>query len=93
MHPLLDFYRRTWWLWLAFVSLFITLGIYVSFVFWILIPGLLIYSIYFGMVRASEETPAAASRGFDVRPAAGAARASEGVAAEPTSRPPPPTQP
>ena len=70
MHPLLYFYSRTWWLWLAFVALFITLGIYVSAIFWILIPGLLIYSIYFGMVRSSEEAalPPPRQRGFEVQP-------------------------
>ena len=91
MHPLLDFYRRTWWLWLAFVALFITLGIYVSFIFWILIPGLLVYSIYFGMVRASEEAPEDPPRGFEVRPAVGAPQTSGPAAEDSASRRPPPT--
>ncbi|HEX8339763.1 MAG TPA: hypothetical protein VF624_02535 [Tepidisphaeraceae bacterium] len=69
MHPLLDFYRRTWWLWLAFTAMFVLLGLNVSFVFLILIPALLVYSVYFGMVRASEEERRVEeTRGFDVRP-------------------------
>jgi hypothetical protein len=52
---MLRFYLRTWWLWLLFVVLFVVLGLKVSYVFFILIPVLLGYSVYFGMVRASEE--------------------------------------
>ncbi len=54
MEALLQFYKKTWWLWLAFTILFIVLAINVSGLFYIFIPGLLGYSIYFGMIRGSE---------------------------------------
>ena len=55
MDDLIDFYKRTWWLWVIFVITFILLGYFVVPLFYIFIPGLLGYSVYFGMVRASEE--------------------------------------
>ena len=54
MHPMLAFYKQTWWLWLLFVALFAALSWYVSFLFVLMIPGILGYSIYFGIVRTSE---------------------------------------
>lgn len=59
MHPLLRFYLNTWWLWLGFLIVFVLLGIYVMPLFFIFIPGLLAYSLYFGSVRVKEEEEAA----------------------------------
>lgn len=60
MHPLLRFYLKTWWLWLGFLIVFILLGIYATALFFIFIPGLLAYSLYFGSVRVKEEEEEAA---------------------------------
>lgn len=54
MHPLLAFYKETWWLWLIFMLVFVALTYYVSPLFVVMIPGLIGYSIYFGIVRTSE---------------------------------------
>ncbi len=54
MDNLLRFYKKTWWLWLLFCALFVVLGIYVMSLFYFFIPGLLGYSLYFGIVRGSE---------------------------------------
>ena len=54
MHPMLRYYKQTWWVWLALCVTFIVLGIKVSFLFFIFLPALLAYSIYFGMIRVSE---------------------------------------
>ncbi|HEY0009481.1 MAG TPA: hypothetical protein VGB55_12205 [Tepidisphaeraceae bacterium] len=52
---MLDFYKRTWWLWLLFIVIFALLGVYVTRLFIVFIPGLMAYSVYFGAVRISEE--------------------------------------
>ena len=54
MNPLLAFYKQTWWLWLLFVVVFALLATYVNFLFVLMIPGILLYAGYFGVVRASE---------------------------------------
>jgi hypothetical protein len=54
MHPMLAFYKQTWWLWLLFLGVFVALTVKVSALFVIMIPGLILYSIYFGVVRTSE---------------------------------------
>ncbi|MBC7783855.1 MAG: hypothetical protein H7144_08440 [Burkholderiales bacterium] len=54
MENLLEFYKRTWWMWLVFIILFVVLALYVMPLFWFFIPGLIGYSIYFGAVRGSE---------------------------------------
>ncbi|MDB5328730.1 MAG: hypothetical protein JWM57_4299 [Phycisphaerales bacterium] len=54
MHPMLAFYKQTWWLWLIFLAVFVALSYYVSPLFVIMIPGLILYSIYFAVVRISE---------------------------------------
>jgi hypothetical protein len=54
MDALWRFYRKTWWLWLAFVIVFALLGYYVIGLFYIFIPGLIAYSAYFGIIRGSE---------------------------------------
>ena len=54
MTSMADYYRQTWWLWLVFVIVFGLLGHFVVALFYLFIPGLLIYSAYFGMVRVSE---------------------------------------
>lgn len=54
MHPMLAFYKQTWWLWLLFLAVFVALSYYVSPLFVVMIPGLLLYSVYFGVVRTSE---------------------------------------
>ncbi len=55
MEALIRYYRKTWWLWLLFVITFALLGYYVIALFYIFIPGLLAYSVYFGIIRGSEE--------------------------------------
>jgi hypothetical protein len=54
MNPMMAFYKQTWWLWLLFVVLFALLAKYVSFLFVLMIPGIILYSVYFGIVRTSE---------------------------------------
>ena len=54
MHPMLAFYKQTWWLWLIFLIVFAAMSYYVSALFVVMIPGLILYSIYFGVVRISE---------------------------------------
>jgi hypothetical protein len=54
MNPLLAFYKQTWWLWLIFLCVFAALTYYVSPLFVVMIPGLIGYSIYFGIIRTSE---------------------------------------
>lgn len=54
MHPMLAFYKQTWWLWLIFLGVFAALSWYVNLLFVVMIPGLILYSIYFGVVRISE---------------------------------------
>lgn len=65
MHPMLAFYKQTWWLWLLFLIVFVGLAVYVSPLLVIMIPGLILYSIYFGVVRTTElaEQEKAARRG------------------------------
>ncbi len=55
MEALLRFYSKTWWLWLLFVIVFALLGHYGPTLFYLFIPGLIGYSIYFGLIRGSEE--------------------------------------
>lgn len=55
MHPMLRYYKQTWWLWLLLVIVFCVIGRYVSGLFFVFIPFLLAYSVYFGLVRTSEE--------------------------------------
>jgi 4-hydroxybenzoate polyprenyltransferase len=54
MHPMLAFYKQTWWLWLLFLGVFVALSYFVSPLFIVMIPGLILYSVYFGVVRTSE---------------------------------------
>ena len=54
MHPMIRYYRQTWWLWLLLTVAFVVLAWYVSALFWIFIPFLLAYSVYFGLIRVSE---------------------------------------
>ncbi len=54
---LIKFYKKTWWMWLLCVAICIALAYFVptvSVIFIILIPGILGYSVYFGMVRGPE---------------------------------------
>jgi|GEM_PF-7056643 len=51
MNSLLDFYRRTWWLWLIQLIVLIALGRYVSLIFLFGIPLLAAYSVFFGLAR------------------------------------------
>ncbi len=50
------FYAQTWWLWVLFLIIAAMLAIFVTPIFWLTIPGLILYSLYFALVR-SEETP------------------------------------
>lgn len=54
MDNLLRFYKKTGWLWILFCIVFVVMGMYVMPLFYIFIPGLLGYSLYFGIVRGSE---------------------------------------
>ena len=75
MHPMLAFYKQTWWLWLLFLAVFVGLSYYVSPLFVIMIPGLILYSLYFGVVRTSELAELKAQQRADPdarQPAAGA---------------------
>ena len=54
MHTIGGFYKQTWWLWLLFVLLFAFLTYKVSLIFIVLIPGIILYSVYFGVVRVTE---------------------------------------
>jgi hypothetical protein len=58
MEALLAFYKKTWWLWLIFVIVFVVLAIKVSGLLWIGVPGVIFYSAYFGSVRGQEEQDA-----------------------------------
>ena len=49
-----NYYRQTWWLWVLFVLVFAWLAYKVSVLFVIMIPGIALYSAYFGIVRVSE---------------------------------------
>ncbi len=55
VHPMLRYYAQTWWLWLLLVVAFALIGYYVTALFFIFIPFLLAYSVYFGLIRTSEE--------------------------------------
>jgi hypothetical protein len=54
MMTLGTFYRQTWWLWVMFVLCLGVLAYVVSLVFLVGIPVLIVYSIYFGIVRVGE---------------------------------------
>jgi len=54
MDQLIDFYKRTWWAWALLVVALAMLGWYINPIIWIVIPGLLAYSVYFGVVRGSD---------------------------------------
>jgi len=54
MEDLLIFYKRTWWAWLLIVITLVLLGTYVNGIIFILVPIILVYSVYFGMVRISD---------------------------------------
>lgn len=57
MDEFLQIYKQTWWFWLLTVIISIVLARTISgvgFVFYLLIPILLGYSVYFAYVRGSE---------------------------------------
>ena len=54
MNPMLTFYKQTWWLWLLFVLVFAWLTYRVSALFVVMVPGIVLYSVYFGIIRTSE---------------------------------------
>ena len=54
MDQLIDFYKRTWWAWALLVVALAMLGWYINPIIWIVIPGLMAYSVYFGVVRGSD---------------------------------------
>jgi hypothetical protein len=57
MEQLIDFYKRTWWAWTLLIVALLLLGWYINPIVWIVIPGLLVYSVYFGLVRSSDTQP------------------------------------
>jgi len=50
------FYLQTWWLWLLLMAGFVVLAIKVSCIFWLFVPGITVYSFYFGWVRITDES-------------------------------------
>jgi len=56
MAPMAKFYFQTWWVWLLLMAGFIVLAWKVSCIFWLFVPGILIYSVYFGWVRVTDES-------------------------------------
>lgn len=54
MDEFLHFYKQTWWFWLLMVIASVILARTVLGVFYLLIPILLAYSVYFAYVRGSE---------------------------------------
>ena len=54
MNKMLEFYKRTWWIWSLFVLLTAVFAIVVTPLYWIVLPCLLLYSIYFATVRRIE---------------------------------------
>jgi hypothetical protein len=51
---ILKFYAHTWWLWVLFLLIAAGLAIALTPMFWLTIPGLILYSLYFAMVRGDE---------------------------------------
>ncbi len=47
--------KETWWLWTGILVVGCTLGVLVSFVFFVTIPICLFSFIYFGLMRFDEE--------------------------------------
>ena len=54
MNKMLQFYKRTWWIWSLFVIFIAVAATYVTPLYWIALPGLVLYSVYFATVRRIE---------------------------------------
>jgi hypothetical protein len=52
---IVEFYAKTWWLWLLFLLVGVGFSIYLAPFFWFTIPGLILYSLYFATVRTQDE--------------------------------------
>lgn len=48
------FYARTWWLWCLFLLIAGALAIFLTPLYWLTIPGLILYSLYFALVRVED---------------------------------------
>lgn len=56
MGSMAKFYAQTWWVWLLIMIGFSLLAYYVSCIFWLFVPGIVVYSFYFGWVRVTDES-------------------------------------
>jgi hypothetical protein len=52
---IVEFYAKTWWLWLLFLLVGVGFSIFLAPFFWFTIPGLILYSLYFATVRTQDE--------------------------------------
>jgi hypothetical protein len=51
MKPLVALFRKTWWLWLIFVSASVLLSKLVDPVFWVMLPVCGVTLVYFAFLR------------------------------------------
>ena len=56
MGSMAKFYAQTWWVWLLIVVGFVYMALKVHGVFWLFVPGIIVYSFYFGWVRVTDES-------------------------------------
>jgi hypothetical protein len=50
-----SFLKDTWWLWLIYVAITAILIVFVSKVFWAVIPMMIVNFVYFALVRYNED--------------------------------------
>lgn len=49
------FLKQTWWLWLAYVVVTLVLIVFVSRIFWAVLPMMVVNFFYFALVRYDED--------------------------------------